>query len=261
MGLLLFTAAASIVVWQTSRLAVLWDLSYVLENAHRMALGQVPYRDFPFPYPPLTFAIQAALIRLGGRVFWHTTVYCAVLNGLSIVLTWRILIKLLRDAGTHGRTLPLLLTLPLIPLGIYSVLPHPFYDPDCTFAILVAVYLLHRSSEPIALTDRRSRSVLWPLLAGVSLVIPLFVKQNTGLAFIVSAAVGFLLLLVATRDRNSLRQQLLIVLGAVAALSLALWLINWTAGVKNYWHWTIQFAASRRAPARAEMLESIPTKR
>ena len=162
---------------------------------------------------------------------------------------------MLRDAGTHGRTLPLLLTLPLIPLGIYSVVPHPFYDPDCTFAILVAVYLLHRSSEPIALTDRRSRSVLWPLLAGVSLVIPLFVKQNTGLAFIVSAAVGFLLLLVATRDRHSLRQQLLIVLGAVAALSLALWLINWTAGVKNYWHWTIQFAASRRAPARAEMLE------
>jgi hypothetical protein len=254
-GLLLFAAAASIVVWQNSRLAVLWDLSYVLENAHRMALGQVPYRDFPFPYPPLTFVIQAALMKFAGRVFWHTTVYCATLNGLSIVLTWRILIKALRDRGVRAQTLPLLLALPLIPLGIYSVFPHPFYDPDCTFAILVSLYLLQRSNEVIERAVRPSRSRLWPLLAGISLVIPLFVKQNTGLAFIASVAIAFLLLLVLTRARRSLRQLLLIVQGVAVALFLALFLINWTAGIKNYWHWTIQFAASRRTPARAEMLE------
>jgi hypothetical protein len=66
---LLALAAAAIVVWQNSRLAVLWDLSYILENAHRIAQGQIPYRDFPFPYAPLTFLIQAALIKLGGRSF------------------------------------------------------------------------------------------------------------------------------------------------------------------------------------------------
>src|SRR5436309_2110793 len=54
-GFSLFAATAGIVIWQSSRLAVLWDLSYVLENASRISLGDMPYRDFPFPYAPLTF--------------------------------------------------------------------------------------------------------------------------------------------------------------------------------------------------------------
>src|SRR3954470_7457498 len=96
-GVVIFSAAAAIVVWQNSRLAVLWDLSYILENANRIAHGQVPYRDFPFPYAPLTFLIQAALIKVTGRVFWHTTVYAGLLNGLSIILTWRIIAGLLKE--------------------------------------------------------------------------------------------------------------------------------------------------------------------
>jgi hypothetical protein len=64
----LFMATALVVAWQNSRLAVLFDLTYVLENAYRISLGQVPYRDFPLPHAPLTFLIQAALIKLTGRV-------------------------------------------------------------------------------------------------------------------------------------------------------------------------------------------------
>lgn len=249
-GALFFVAAAALVVWQNSRLAVLWDLSYILENAQRMALGQLPYRDFPFPYAPLTFLIQAALIKVSGRVFWHTTFYCALLNGLSIVLTWRIMVRVLREAGRRARWLALLLTLPLIPLGIYSIFPHPFYDPDCTFAILIAVYLWKRAD------DTSANVRLWSLLAGAALVVPLFVKQNTGLAFIVSAAAGLLLLfLIGLLRRQPLSKYFWTGVGALIALGSALLLISITAGLRNYWHWTIQFAASRRAPARAEMLE------
>lgn len=251
-GALLFLAATLIVVWQNSRLAVLWDLSYILENAHRIAGGEIPYRDFPFPYAPLTFLIQAALIKLSGRVFWHTTMYCAVLNGLATVLTWRIVVSVLRDAGCKSRGLAVLLTLPLIPLGIYSVFPHPFYDPDCTFAVLLAVFLWQRADEP---TESVWLSPAWSLIAGAALVVPLFIKQNTGLAFIVSASIGLVVLIAIRRDpRRSLRRYALTILGAAVALFLAVWLIAWTAGIKNYWHWTMQFAASRRTPARAEML-------
>src|SRR6478672_3731697 len=56
----LFAATASVVVWQNRQLAVLWDLSYVLDHSYRIALGQIPYRDFPFAHPPLTFFVQAA---------------------------------------------------------------------------------------------------------------------------------------------------------------------------------------------------------
>src|SRR6266581_7142309 len=100
----LFGATVLVVIWQNARLAVLWDLSYVLENAVRMSLGQVPYRDFPFPYPPLTFLIQARVIKLAGRVFWHHAVYCAVMSGGATVLTWRILINLFCETP-HARLL------------------------------------------------------------------------------------------------------------------------------------------------------------
>ena len=85
-ALLLFSATAAIVVWQNSRLGVLWDLSYVLDSSYRISLGDVPYRDFTFPHAPLTFLMQAAIIKLAGRVFWHHIVYCAVMGGLATVM-------------------------------------------------------------------------------------------------------------------------------------------------------------------------------
>src|ERR1700719_1991378 len=89
-GLFLFLATAAVVVWQNSRFAVLWDLSYILENSHRISLGDMPYRDFVLPYAPLTFLVQAALIKITGRVFFHHVLYCAVTGGLATVLSWRI---------------------------------------------------------------------------------------------------------------------------------------------------------------------------
>src|SRR6267142_6420213 len=175
-ALFLFLATALVVVWQNSRLAVLWDLSYTLENSYRISLGDIPYRDFPFAHAPLTFLIQAAIIKLAGRVFWHHVAYCAIVSGLSTVLTWRTINTVLRGRVTHARCLAFLLSLPLIPLGIYCVFPHPFYDPDCTFAILLGLLLLPRLE--------RKPSRWLALLTGTVLVVPLFIKQNTGLAFL-----------------------------------------------------------------------------
>jgi len=246
-ALLLFAGTAAVVVWQNAHLAVLWDLSYTLENSYRIALGDVPYRDFPFAHAPITFLIQAAIIKLSGRVFWHTTAYCAVTGGLGTVLTWRILRNVLRDSQ-HSRVLAFLLGLPLIPLGIYSVFPHPFYDPDCTLAILFAVLLLQQ-------LERRPSTRLIPIFAGASLVIPLFVKQNTGLLFLASAIVLIVALIVWEKiRRRSIQRYVLTLSGAVVTCAVAILLIHFTAGLKNYWHWTIQFAAERRTPARGEML-------
>src|SRR6476661_1069003 len=112
-GLLLFVATALVVLWQNSRLAVLWDLSYTLENSYRISLGDIPYRDFPFVHAPLTFLIQAALINLTGPVVWHHALYCAVAGAISTVLTWRIMRTVLREAVVHSRLLSFLLSLPL----------------------------------------------------------------------------------------------------------------------------------------------------
>ena len=175
-ALFLFVSTAAVVAWQNSRLAVLWDLSYILENSFRISLGDIPYRDFVLPYGPLTFLTQAALIKLTGRVFFHHVIYCAVVGGLATVLTWRILLNIFRETTISARPVAFLLAAPLMVLGIYSVYPHPFYDPDCTFAILVCIFLLQK-------LERDNCPPFQAFLVGALLVVPLFVKQNAGLAF------------------------------------------------------------------------------
>ncbi len=246
-ALFLFLGTSAIVVWQNSRLAVLWDLSYVLENSYRISLGDLPYRDFPFPYAPGTFLIQSLLIRLTGRVFFHHVMYCAIVGGLGTILTWRILLHLLRGALSAFRLVAFLLSVPLTVLGIYCIFPHPFYDPDCTFAILCGILLLLQ-------LDRKGFPPLRAFLTGIVLVVPLFVKQNTGLAFLATAAMAVVILLA----REAWRLQRVpgyawLLAGMAAGLGAAMLLLHFTVGLQNYWHWTIQFAASRRLPRVSEM--------
>ena len=247
-ALLLFFATAAVVVWQNLRLGVLWDLSYILETSYRISLGDVPYRDFPLPYAPLTFLIQAALIKLTGRVFFHHVLYCAIVGGLATVLTWRVLLNLLRGAVTSARLMAFLLSAPLTVLGIYSIFPHPFYDPDCTFAIMLCVLLLLQ-------LERKGFPSLRAFLSGVALVVPLFVKQNTGLAFLGSAGLALAVLMgIEAWHHRPVRGYAWLMAGTAAGLFSALFVIHITAGLTNYERWTIQFAASRRMPQLADML-------
>ena len=150
-GIGLFAATASVVLWQNAHVAVLWDTSYVLDSAARFALGQAPYRHFPFVHPPLTFLVQAAIIRFTGRVFFHHVIYAAVVGGLATLLTWRIALGSLRGRIPGAWTVALLLAAPLTVLGIYCIIPIPEYDGDCTFWILVALWLMQRAERKRAL--------------------------------------------------------------------------------------------------------------
>jgi hypothetical protein len=244
----LFLGTSGVVLWQNSRLAVLWDLSYVLENSYRISLGDFPYRDFPFPYAPLTFLIQSLLIRFTGRVFFHHVLYCAVLGGLATILSWRILLQILRKLEIPKfRLLAFLLAAPLTVLGIYCVFPHPFYDPDCTFVILCCVFLLLH-------LERKNFPPRRAFLSGMIFVAPLFVKQNTGLAFLAASAGAITLLCVrAVWQRLRASGYAWILAGMAVGLSAAVLILHFTVGLRNYWHWTIQFAASRRLPGASEM--------
>ena len=247
-GAFLFFATAGIVVWQNLRLGVLWDLSYILETARRISLGDVPYRDFPLPFAPLTFLVQAALIKLTGRVYFHHVIYAAVAGGAATLLTWRILLHLFDQKVASARLAPFLLSAPLIFLGIYSVFPHPFYDCDCTLAILAAIFLLLRM-------ERKNFPPLPAFLTGAAMVVPLFVKQNAGLAFVTAAVISLAFLMVLARDdRRRVLGYAWTIAGAVSGFALAIVFIQATAGLNHYWHWTIQFAAQRRLPPFPELL-------
>ena len=246
-GLFVFIATAIVVVWQNSRLAVLFDVSYVLENAYRMSLGQIPYRDFPLPHAPLTFLIQAAFIKIAGRVYWHHIAYCALLSGGGAVLTWRMVLNSLPPMS-YAHLIAFLISLPLIALGIYCVFPHPFYDPDCTFAVLLSLFLIQHFARP-------DSSLLGRVLTGFSVAVPIFIKQNVGLVFF-AVTCGALLSL-SIRDATQKRQSGYgtILIGALAGLLVGALLIEATAGLGNYLHWTIGYAASKRMPTFTDMLE------
>lgn len=246
-GELLFAAAlilasAGFVLWQNFHLTVLWDLSYILENATRISLGQRPYRDFPFPYAPLTFFSQAAIIRLFGRAVWHHQLYSAFAGGLGTLLTWSLLRRVFSISTLPLRWLGLALAAPLVFLGTNSIFPHPFYDSDCTVFILFWLWLWLRCEQ-----SEYPRTLSF--LCGVLMVVPLFIKQNTGLAFFASAAVCVAWMLLGGH-----RKAWPLLAGAVAGLAVAIALLQAFFGLRNYLHWTIGFAASRRLPGLATML-------
>ena len=257
---MLFMATAAVVLWQNAHLVVLWDLSYVLDSAVRMAQGQMPYRDFPFAHAPLTFLIQAAMIRLTGRVFFHHVLYCALVGGLGTMLAWRIVLSTLLGAWW----ISLLLAAPLCVLGIYCILPHPSYDCDCAFSILVAVWLLQRlDRDSTGESSARHARMLWrSFAAGGAVVLPIFFKQNIGLVFLAAVVAAFSMLLgVRFLSRRPASEAdpgtpvLLSALGGVAtALAAVVLLLHFAVGVRNYIHWTIGFAAQRRLPGLQQMI-------
>ena len=245
---ILFFATAGVVLWQNLRLAILWDLSYILETSYRISLGDVPYRDFPLPFAPVTFLVQAALIKLTGRVFFHHAIYAAVAGGFATLLTWRILLHVLHEKVAHARLIALILAAPLVFLGIYSIFPHPFYDCDCTLSILLAILLLLK-------LKRRDFPATTAFFTGGFVVVPLFVKQNAGLAFSAAAIASLVFLMfLGGRARGGVRGYAWAIAGAASAFASALAIIHVTAGLTNYWHWTIQFAAARRLPPLPDML-------
>ncbi len=219
----LFFASAAVTVWQNSRLTVLWDASYLLENAARMAAGDVPYRDFPFPYPPLTFALQALIIRLFGRVWWHHVAYAAIACGAASTLTYAVARTMVKPRVAF------LLCAPLALVGIYCIFPHPFYDPDACLAILALIAVLRARPDSIA--------------AGALCVVPLLVKQNIGLAFLAAVVLLF-----------ALQRRWRVVAGAAIGAAIAAAIVAIVLGMDNYMRWTVRFAAARRLPPLSDVL-------
>src|SRR5207248_9539617 len=93
---------------------------------------------------------------------------------LAYIVTRRLL-----DGSVHRPdVVAAVLTIPLIPLGIYAIAPNPFYDPDACFVILGTIALL------LVARDRPTPARF--AAAGALAVVPLFIKQNIGTAFLAS---------------------------------------------------------------------------
>ena len=249
----LFLATAAFTLWQNARVAALWDISYLLDSSYRFSLGQMPFRDVPFVHPPLHYLLHAAIIKIFGRIYYPHILCAALAAGLATVLTWRILLHLLKPLGNRAWLIATLLAAPLIVLGIYAIYPHPIYDSDSIFAVLLALFLLQRADSHQPTPAGCLRSVL----AGAACVLPLFVKQNIGLPFLLIVLAAVVVLAILRRLRRiPIAPQLWFVAAAASSLAAALLAIHATAGLHNYLYWTIDFAAQRRLPGLRLILDT-----
>jgi hypothetical protein len=230
-------AAAGFVLWQNSRVAVLWDLGYLLDTGWRIAAGQMPYRDFPLAHAPMTFLTQALLIKIFGRCYLATELYAAVTGGLSVWLGWLALSRLI-----ESRWLALALTAPLVFLSTQGVYPHPIYDTDAGLAVLFAVWLL------VVLAQETEASWWRCVLTGAAVIVPVFYKQNIGLPFAFAVGVAAVVMLL---NREEQRRAVGLLGGMFAASIAAVVAMASTVGLGNYYHWTVAFAAQRRMPGVA----------
>jgi hypothetical protein len=234
--LFLFAATAAFTFWRNTQVAVLVDISYILNIATRIASGDVPYQQFPLAQAPLTFLVQALLIKTFGPHFFVQIAYAAIMGGLGTVLTYRVARRLVVGAVARPTALAAILVMPLVPLGIYAILPHPFYDPDACLVILGAM------AATLAANDRPT-STRW-LLAGALISLPVFIKQNIGGAFLI-LAVGALI--ADAMARPSARAGFRWCMGGLAAaLGLELLVLQLVVGVDHYLAWAWTFAMSGR---------------
>jgi hypothetical protein len=236
---LLFSASAAFTLWRNTQVAVLVDLSYMLNIASRIAAGDVPYSQFPLAQAPLTFLGQALLIKAFGPHYFVQIAYATILGGLATALTYTIARRLIAGVVPEPTALAAVLTLPLVPLGIYAILPHPFYDPDTCLVVLAAIAAI------LAAVDRPTRA-RW-LLAGALIAVPVFIKQNIGGAFLVLAVGALFVDAIARPSSRAGLRWCLIGLGvALAAEILALHLV---IGIDHYLAWAWTFAMAGRGVA------------
>ena len=95
----LIAAVAGVVVWVVGHRGLfLCDQSGIFDGGWRLMQGQVMYRDFFTPYPPVVFLIQWLFFRIAGVDFSAMVLAAATINVLAALCVMRIIRRVLPDA-------------------------------------------------------------------------------------------------------------------------------------------------------------------
>ena len=233
---LLFVASAGFVLWRNTEVGVLVDIAYPLNIATRIAAGDVPYADFPLAHAPGEFLVQALLIKLLGPHFLVQIAYATILGGLATMLAYAISVRVLAHAMERPHALAAVLSLPLVPLGVYAIYPHPFYDADACIVVLLAILLILRALA-------RPTTVLW-VIAGATTAIPVFIKQNIGGAFLLAVVAA--LAVEAVARPTARRGVALFGAGFIGAVAVEVAILQVVVGLDHYVQWAWTFALAGR---------------
>jgi hypothetical protein len=233
---MLMLFCAGVVFYQTSRAAPLWDLSYTIENAYRISLGDIPYKDFGITIAPGTFLVQALIIKIFGVSLIHYFEYCAVISALTFLLTYVLLGFLQND-----RKLNLALALPVAISGGYGIYSYPSYDVDCTFWMLVALTALLWSRA-------KDYPPLATFLSGILAFLPTLFKQNTGPVFLLFVHLTFFLSAFLRKNKLELKRYTWFLIGTLTAMIGTCFMVYFTSGFSDAFFWMFAYPSQNRIP-------------
>lgn len=126
----------------TKLFSLIWlDPPLWLQNAFRFATGQMPYRDYSYPYPPLGVAIFGWAFRWLGARFTVAQLVMDVLS-LGIVLAAFVLVRELLPKALHALVCILLIAVCATAQTYFSLFSLLGYTPSLQVAALGLLLLL-----------------------------------------------------------------------------------------------------------------------
>ncbi len=145
------------------------DMSLVFEGGYRIALGQLPYRDFYMPVGPVLFYMQGLCDLVFGHSALAMLAHSAILAATMAVMGYRLA---RRDFG------PVLATVfsGFMVLALNGVFGSPWYNFTAHFFVAVIVMLLMARLQASVLSPR------FVLFLAVLSVLAMFSKQDAAVA-------------------------------------------------------------------------------
>jgi hypothetical protein len=204
--------SALLVFFQAQRVLPLIDFTYQLENAYRIYLGQLPYKDFVLVVAPGTYFLMALLMKIFGLSNAIQLFSIMIISSLTILLTFSVIKKI-----TNNKWISILISAPLVFCG-YSIYPFPNYDINATFFILLSMTIL--------IFSLKRKTLYLLVISGVFIAFPPFFKQNTGLIYTFLSLFSLFVLVLLKRFVLNFKQFFFILLGTFLVFVLFLfWLV------------------------------------
>ena len=217
-----------IVVYFASKSIQLYDLSHFLNTGLKISKGDVPYRDFHLIHNPLSFYLQALLIKLGANNYLLNLLWMFLVNFYSGYFVFSILKEIINDYKT--RYILAILTTCLGPFSMYSEL---YYDADSIFIALLSLWLY--------IKFKSTTKDFYIFFSGFTTFLVFLIKQNTGSAFLLTMILFVTFDLI--KDKKKLKNYYF---GLVVSIFLfIIYLVSYDI-VTNWIHQAIQFAADER---------------
>ena len=230
--------AAVNVFFVSTQVPLMADYTYFFENAYRIYLGQLPYRDFILVLTPGTYAIGALIMKIGGLSIFYQTLYCAVITVLTVLVTYNSLQYISKYKNVN-----ILLLLPFLFSG-HVMYAFPSYDINAVFFALLSVNIYLR------LQKKTSFPLYAYFFVGTLFALPFLFKQNLGILFLAVFSLFTSIHIYCIDAKNRLRKLSLLFAGSFIVL-LSFWMyLALTHSVNAFLYQAFIFSAQSKQVGR-----------